>query len=168
MLNTRVLVLNQNYEPICVCTARRAIILLYLEKAELIEKNHYIVRSISMSIPLPSIVRLSKYIKVQRKRILLSRKNIIKRDKHICQYCGSLDGSVTIDHVIPKDKGGKDTWENLVCACMECNGKKGNRTPEEAHMPLLRKPKKPGYLFFIQHLIGVPDERWKPYLFMSD
>ncbi|MFO7891926.1 MAG: HNH endonuclease [bacterium] len=168
MLNSRVLVLNQNYEPIYVCTARRAIILVYLEKAEMIEKNHHLVRSISMSIPLPSIVRLSKFIKVQRKRILLSRKNIIKRDKHICQYCGSVGGSVTIDHVIPKDKGGKDTWENLVCACMECNGKKGNRTPEQANMPLLRKPKKPGYLFFIQHFIGVPDERWKPYLFMSD
>lgn len=167
MLDSRVLVLNQNYEPMCVCSARRAVVLLYLEKAELIERNHAVVRSVNISFPLPSIVRLSRFISVRRKRILLTRKNIIKRDNHKCQYCGSKEGFVTVDHVLPRDRGGKDTWENLVCACMKCNSRKRNRTPEEARMPLSRKPKKPGYLFFIQHLIGVPDERWKPYLFMS-
>ena len=167
MLDSRVLVLNQNYEPMSVCSARRAIVLLYLDKAEMIERNHEFIRSVNTSIPLPSIVRLSRLIHVPRKRILLNRKNIIKRDKHQCQYCGNNGGTVTVDHIIPKDRGGKDTWENLVCACMECNSKKGNRTPREAGMTLLRKPKKPGYLFFIQHLIGIPDERWKPYLFMS-
>ncbi len=167
MLETRVLVLNQNYEPMSICSARRAIILLYLDKAEIIERNHELVRSVSTSIPLPSIVRLSRLVRVPRKRILLTRKNIIKRDNHQCQYCGSTEGPFTVDHIVPKDRGGQDTWENLVCACVKCNTKKRNRTPKEAGMILLKKPRKPGYLFFIQHLVGIPDERWKPYLFMS-
>ena len=167
MLDSRVLVLNQNYEPMSVCSARRAIIMLFLEKAEVIERNHAMIHSVSLTISLPSIVRLSRFVHVKRKRIVLTRKNIIKRDNHQCQYCATKIGSVTVDHILPKDRGGKDTWENLVCACMKCNGKKRNRTPEEAGMPLLRKPKKPGYLFFIQHFVGVPDDRWKPYLFMT-
>jgi len=167
MLESRVLVLNQNYEPMSVCSARRAVVLLYLEKAEMIEKNHEYIRSVTTSIPLPSIVRLSRLVHVPRKRILLNRKNIIKRDRHQCQYCGTFEGPVTVDHIVPKDQGGEDSWENLVCACMKCNTKKRNRTPREAGMILLRKPRKPGYLFFIQHLVGIPDERWKPYLFLT-
>jgi len=167
MLESRVLVLNQNYEPMSVCSARRAVVLLYLEKAEMIEKNHEYIRSVKTSIPLPSIVRLSRLVHVPRKRILLNRKNIIKRDRHQCQYCGTFEGPVTVDHIVPKDQGGEDSWENLVCACMKCNTKKRNRTPREAGMILLRKPRKPGYLFFIQHLVGIPDERWKPYLFLT-
>ena len=167
MLNSRVLVLNQNYEPMSVCSAKRAIVLLYLEKAEMIERNHQMVRSVSRAMPMPSIVRLSRLVHVPRKRILLNRKNIIKRDGHQCQYCGTRDAPITVDHIVPKDRGGGDTWENLVCACVECNAKKRNRTPREAGMRMLKKPRKPGYLFFIQHLVGIPDDRWKPYLFMS-
>lgn len=166
-LDNRVLVLNQNYEPMSVCSARRAVVLLYLDKAEMIEKNHQTLHSISTSMPLPSIVRLSRFIQVPRKRVLLNRKNILKRDHHQCQYCGTTEGSVTVDHIIPRVRGGRDTWENLVCACTRCNAKKGNRTPHEAGMKLLRQPRKPGYLYFIQHLVGVPDDRWKPYLFMT-
>ena len=167
MLESRVLVLNQNYEPMSVCSARRAVVLLYLEKAEMVERNHEFICSVSMKMPLPSIVRLSRLVHIPRKRVLLNRKNIIKRDNHKCQYCCTHDGPVTVDHVIPKDRGGQDSWENLVCACMDCNTKKRNRTPREAEMPLIRKPKKPGYLFFIQHFVGIPDDRWKPYLFMT-
>lgn len=167
MLDNRVLVLNMNYEPMCVCSARRAVILLYLEKAEMIERNHEIIHSVSRSMHLPSIVRLSRMVRVPRKRILLNRKNIIKRDHHQCQYCGTKDGPVTVDHIIPRNRGGKDTWDNLVCACTACNGKKGNRTPREAGMKLMKEPRKPGYLFFIQHLVGIPDERWLPYLFLT-
>jgi len=167
MLNSRVLVLNLNYEPMSICSARRAVVLLYLEKAEIIERNHEFVHTVTTVIPLPSIVRLCRLVHVPRKRIQLNRKNIIKRDKHQCQYCGTVEGSVTVDHILPKDRGGQDSWENLVCACVKCNSKKRNRTPREAGMSLLKKPRKPGYLFFIQHLVGIPDERWKPYLFMS-
>ena len=167
MINSRVLVLNQNYEPMSVCSARRAVVLLYLEKAEIIEKNHEMIHSVSCCIPMPSVVRLGRLIQAPRKRILLNRRNVIKRDDHQCQYCGTTEGSVTVDHVLPKDRGGQDTWENLVCACVKCNTIKRNRTPREAGMVLLKKPRKPGYLFFIQHLTGVCDDRWKPYLFME-
>lgn len=167
MLNTRVLILNQNYEPLSVCTAKKAIILIYLGKAEIIERYDRLVRSVSLAIPLPSIVRLSRFVKMPRKRVILSRRNIIKRDRHQCQYCGATDKPVTVDHVIPKERGGGDTWENLVCACVSCNAKKGNRTPEEAGMRLLRQPRRPNHLIFIQHFVGIADERWKPYLFME-
>ncbi len=167
MLESRVLVLNQNYEPLSVCSARRALILLFREKAEMVEHNHEMVRSPSVSVPLPSIVRISRYVHIPRKRVLISRKNVIKRDNHRCQYCGTTSAPMTVDHILPRVRGGADNWENLVCACMECNTKKGNKTPQEAHMKLLREPKRPGYLFFIQHLAGSVDDRWKQYLFMT-
>lgn len=168
MLKSQVLVLNQNYEPMSITNAKKAIVLIYLGKAEIIEKNDSLmVHSISISWPLPSIVRLTRYISVPRKRIVLSRKNIIKRDGHQCQYCGTKVGSVTVDHVIPKGKGGEDTWENLVCACTKCNTEKRNRTPEEAGMKLLKKPQKPNHIFFIRYFVGTIDKQWKPFLFMN-
>ncbi len=168
VLKTQVLVLNQNYEPMTITNVKKAIVLVYLGKAELVEKyDSLVVRSITISLPLPSIVRLTRYISVPRKRIVLSRKNIIKRDAHSCQYCGNSSGPITVDHVIPKGRGGEDSWENLVCACTKCNNKKGNRTPEEAGMNLLKRPLKPSHLFFIRYFIGKLDHRWKPYLFMN-
>ena len=166
LLKTGVLLLNQNYEPMSVTSAKKAIILIYLGKAEIIERYEGSVRSVSIQIPMPSIVRLVRFVHVPRKRIVLTRRNIIKRDSHQCQYCQSTKAPITVDHVIPKVRGGKDTWENLVCACVKCNTKKGNRTPEEVGMKLIRQPRKPNTLFFIQHFIGIKDERWKPYLFM--
>jgi 5-methylcytosine-specific restriction endonuclease McrA len=163
-----VLVLNQNYEPMSVCNAKKAIILLFLGKAELIEAHEERrIRSISMSLPFPSIVRLSVYIHVPYKKIILSRKNILRRDGHRCQYCGCHDVALTVDHIIPKAKLGEDTWENLVTACVNCNNRKGNRTLEDARMKLLRKPMKPNHVTFIRHFVGTVDERWKPYLFMN-
>lgn len=167
MLHSQVLVLNQNYEPMAITNVKKAIVLIYLGKAEIIEKNDGYIHSVSVSYPLPSIVRLTRYINVPRKRIILSRKNIIKRDNHQYQYCGIRSGPVTIDHVIPKVRGGEDTWENLVCACVKCNNKKGNRIPEEAGMKLARKPQRPSYIFFIRYFISTIDHRWKPYLYMK-
>ncbi|MCK7472490.1 MAG: HNH endonuclease [Rhodopseudomonas palustris] len=167
MLEGRVLILNQNYEPLSICSARKAVVLQVLGKVEVIESSDRTVRSVSECYILPSIVRLSRLIHVPRKRILLSRNNIIKRDNHRCQYCGTEKSPFTVDHIVPRDRGGLDTWENLVCACSLCNSRKRNRTPQEAGMQLLRKPRKPGYLFFIQTQAHIPDERWKPYLFMS-
>jgi len=168
MLKRQVLVLNQNYEPMSITNAKKAIILIFLGKAEIIENHdNMMVHSINVSLPLPSIVRLTRYISVPRKRIVLSRKNIIKRDNHQCQYCGTHAGFFTVDHIIPKDRGGEDTWENLVCACTKCNNKKGNRTPDEAGMILLKKPQKPNHIFFIRYFIGKLDNSWKPYLFMN-
>lgn len=168
ILNQNVLVLNQNYEPLSVCTAKRAFMLLFMGKAEMIEKYDGVkIRSMLISYPLPSVVRLERYINSPRKKILLSRKNIIIRDNYTCCYCGSKKGPMTVDHIIPKRLGGADSWENLVCACDRCNNMKGDRTPPAAGMKLLRKPKRPNHITYIQRFIGVNDDRWKPYLFME-
>ncbi|MBN1350285.1 HNH endonuclease [candidate division KSB1 bacterium] len=150
-----------------VTNAKKAIILIYLGKAEIVERYAEQVHTVKTSIALPSVVRLLRYIAVPHKRIILSRKNIIKRDLHRCQYCGKRDGPVTVDHVIPKYQGGADSWENLVCACIRCNTKKGNQTPAEAGMKLEKKPRKPNHIFMIQHFFGVVDERWRPYLYLN-
>ncbi len=105
-------------------------------------------------------------MRVHYKRVMLSRKNILRRDNHKCQYCGRSDLPLTIDHVIPKSKGGQDTWENLVAACIKCNNKKGDRTFEEANMQLIRKPFRPSHIMFLKNFVGQVDERWKPYLYL--
>ena len=169
VLAKRVLLLNQNYEPMTVCSAKKAVILMFLGKAQIVERyDSIIVRSVSSQLALPSVLRLVRYIPVPRKRILLSRKNIILRDRNRCQYCGSKTKPLTIDHVIPRKLHGGESWENLVTACVDCNTKKGDRTPEEANMKLLSIPKKPNYLYFIQSFFGQPEDLWKPYLFLMD
>lgn len=166
-LKKNVLVLNQNYEPVTLCNAKRAVILVYLGKAEIVEKLDVELRSVNNTMKFPSVVRLIVYIHKPRNNIILNRKNILKRDYHTCQYCGKKSLPLTVDHIIPKQLGGKDLWSNLICACLKCNNKKGNRTPEQANMKLLKKPKKPSHLFFIQFLIEKPRQSWKPYLFLN-
>ncbi|MBN1211667.1 MAG: HNH endonuclease [candidate division Zixibacteria bacterium] len=167
-MNRNVLLLNQNYEPLTVCSARRAIILLFQGKAEMIEKADSLkIRSVSRSYDLPSVVRLWQYRKVPYKKIMLTRKNILARDGHRCQYCGTTKGPMTVDHVVPRMKNGNDSWENMVCACVKCNNKKGDRTPEKAGMMLLRVPKRPTFITFIQRYIGDSNDRWRQYLFMD-
>lgn len=142
--------------------------MVFLDRAEIIETlDGQRVRSVSTSIAVPSVVRLGAYIRVPHKRIMLSRKNIIKRDGGVCQYCGRKAAPMTVDHVIPKNMGGKDTWENLVAACAVCNNRKGQRTPEQAGMKLVRKPRRPNHITFIKQFIGVKDTSWKRYLFME-
>jgi 5-methylcytosine-specific restriction endonuclease McrA len=168
ILGSKVLILNQNYEPISICNAKKAIVLIYLGKAELIErKNGKVIRSASSNFPFPSIVRLGIYIRVPYKKIILSRKNILRRDGHRCIYCGAASGTLTIDHIIPKSQGGEDSWENLATACVKCNNKKDDRSLEEANMKLLKKPIRPNHITFIKHSINKIDESWKPYLFLN-
>jgi 5-methylcytosine-specific restriction endonuclease McrA len=168
LINRNVLMLNQNYEPLTVCSARRAIVLLFQGKAEMIETADGLkVNSVSQSYSLPSVVRLWHYKRVPYKRILLTRKNVILRDGHRCQYCGSAKGPMTVDHIIPRTKKGADSWDNMVCACVDCNNRKGDRTPEQAGMTLLKKPTRPSHITFIQRYIGVSDVRWRQYLFMD-
>jgi 5-methylcytosine-specific restriction endonuclease McrA len=151
-----------------ICNVQRAVVLLFLGKAELIAaKDSKMVRSVSRSLPFPTIVRLRIYIRVPYKKIVLSRKNILRRDHHRCQYCNRYDVPLTIDHIVPKSKGGDDSWENLVAACVRCNNKKGDRSPEEAAMPLIRKPTKPSHITFMKHFVGKIDDQWKPYLYMN-
>ena len=152
MLSQSVLVLNQNYEPIAICSAKKAVVLMFLEKANMVESYAKKIHSISIEIPYPSVIRLSRYIRKPFQKVSMNRRNIIKRDKNICQYCAKNHQPMTIDHIIPKSAGGLDTWENLVCACMRCNNIKGDRTPDKAGMKLIKKPRKPSHLFYLQHL----------------
>jgi 5-methylcytosine-specific restriction endonuclease McrA len=162
------LVLNQNYEAMSICNVQRAVILLYLGKAELIaSKDSKMIFSVSSKLPFPTIVRLLVYIRVPYKKIVLSRKNILRRDLYKCQYCNRSDVPLTIDHVVPKSKGGDDTWENLVAACIHCNNKKGDRTPEDAKMTLRKRPTKPSHITFMKHFVGKIDDQWKPFLYMN-
>ncbi|MBM2816208.1 MAG: endonuclease [Ignavibacteria bacterium] len=142
--------------------------MLYLTKAEMVaRKDGLVIRSVSTSFPLPSVIRLSTFIRMPFKRVELSRKNIIRRDNYRCAYCGEKSQELTIDHVIPRSRGGADTWENLVAACIHCNNKKGSRTPEEASMKLRTNPIKPHHLLFIKQYSGRLDNNWKPFLFMD-
>ena len=166
-MNRLVLVLNQNYEPLQICNARHAVVLVYLGKAEIIESSEETVRSVTVSYPFPMVVRLSHYVRVIGTGTVLTRRNVMKRDGHRCQYCGTATDPMTIDHVIPRVRGGGEMWENLVCACVTCNNKKGNRTLLEARMTLLRKPRRPHRVTFIQQFVPSPVTEWRPYLFMD-
>lgn len=158
--------MNQNYEPLTVCNVRRAIILTYLGKAEIIGKvDNRNVRSIYKTFDYPSVVRLIIFVRVPFRKIILSRKNILRRDNHRCQFCGSTS-NLTIDHIIPKSKGGEDDWENLTTACIRCNNKKGDRTPDEAKLNLMTIPKRPSHITFIKNFAGNVNVDWKPYLYM--
>lgn len=168
MLKKDVLVLNQNYEPITLCRTRRALVLMYKGKAEMVESyNGMVVRSVSNWMPVPSVLRLNHFIRITRREIPLSKKNILRRDNYQCQYCGKKQGPMTTDHVIPKGKGGTDSWENLVCACVECNTKKGSASYRERGLKLLRKPKKPSYFTFVVNSLGTVPPEWRPYLFLD-
>ncbi|MEX1062954.1 MAG: HNH endonuclease [Balneolaceae bacterium] len=140
--------------------------LLFLEKAELLHDDPVRkIRTVEEHYIYPSVIRLRRYINLPYARIVLSRRNIMKRDRHECQYCGG-GSDLTLDHVVPRSRGGRDSWENLVTACNKCNVKKGNSTPEEAKMPLKRKPYRPIHITFFRDILGGVQEDWKPYLYM--
>ncbi|MBI2865158.1 MAG: HNH endonuclease [Chloroflexi bacterium] len=154
-MNLPVLVLNQNYEPLNVCNVRRAFVLLDRGKAEVLEHGNGAVHTPSRRLPLPSVIRLVYMIKRPRPQVRLTRREVFVRDNFTCQYCGAKTRDLTLDHVVPRHRGGKHTWDNLVSACKNCNHRKGSRTPEEARMGLLRQPQRPrpsSYYVFYQHL----------------
>jgi len=166
-LSGKVLILNGNYEPLAICNVPKAIILLYLYKAELVSAfEGKAVHSVNAAIPFPSVIRLSNYVRVPFKKVILSRKNILRRDGHRCQYCGSSSGSLTVDHIMPRSRGGEDSWENLVSACLRCNNRKGSHTPDEAEMPLMKRPIRPNHVTFLRQYAGKIGKDWEPYLFM--
>lgn len=166
-MDTSVLVLNQDYQPLSICSVQRSMKLLFMDKAELLHEHpDRKIHTVDDEYDYPSVIRLRRYIKIPYNRIVLSRRNIIKRDNNRCQYCGSTH-NLTIDHIMPRSRGGKDTWENLVTACNDCNLKKGNRTPDEANMTLKRKPFRPVHITFFHTLWAGIQEDWKPYLYLS-
>ncbi len=167
MVNFPVLVLNQTYEPLNICRAKRAMVLIYQNKAEMLEDGSGMMHTVDRKFPVPSVIRLSRMIKrphnVERK---LSRMEIFKRDDFTCQYCGKKTHNLTLDHVIPRSQKGQHTWENVVSACVPCNRTKAGRTPEEACMKLLKKPVRPnpGSLFHIPMHIPEVRRQWEKYL----
>lgn len=160
----RVLILNQDYSPISICSVQKAFLLVFLKKAELvIAAKDGLLRSVSKTFKLPAVIRLDKYVHVPYKGVLLTRQNIFKRDGFCCQYCGSAK-ELTLDHLVPRSKGGKSNWQNLVTACKRCNALKGDNTPEKAGMKLRKQPFKPTYVMFIRDFSGYVQEEWIPYL----
>jgi 5-methylcytosine-specific restriction endonuclease McrA len=142
-LQAPVLVLNANYEPLNICNTRRALVLIFEEKASLVMNGRGYIRTVSRTYPCPSIIRLNNMIRRPRPEVKLNKTEVFRRDGYICQYCGRHTPSPTIDHVIPRRLGGTHVWENLVTACSTCNHRKGGRTVDQAHMSLLKTPSAP-------------------------
>ncbi len=161
------LLLNATYEPIKVISWKKAITLLFLGKAEMLERHDREIRSLHRSYALPSVIRLMYRVKVPRRPVQFSRHNIYRRDDYTCQYCGGEfnPAQLTFDHIFPRSRGGDKSWVNIITACQQCNRIKGNRTPEEADMPLLSVPKEPRWSpFTLDGISGNTPENWKPYL----
>ncbi|WP_018477459.1 HNH endonuclease [Pontibacter roseus] len=163
-MRDKVLILNQDFSAIAICTVHKAFLLVYLQKAEMVSKaNGAVLRTVSASFPIPSVIRLQRYVKVPYYGIALSRHNVLRRDNFLCQYCGT-NKNLTLDHLLPRSRGGETNWLNLVTACSRCNSRKGDRTPEEAGLKLLRKPSKPSLLTFLQLHLNTNNEDWSLYL----
>lgn len=163
-MNT-ILVLNADYVPLSITSLRKGFKLTWKGKAEVIESNSdALIRTDKFTMNEPSVIRLLSYVVLPYRKITLTRQNIFKRDNNKCSYCPSTK-DLTLDHVMPKSRGGKDTWENLTTCCSKCNSKKGNKTPEEAGMKFHGIPKAPNAFFMIAKSKGV-NENWRPYIFM--
>lgn len=166
----RTLVLDQGYQPHRIVSWQRAVTLLFAGKVEVVEEYDEKVRSVSIAIRMPAVVRLLRALRGKKRGIKLSRMNVATRDGFRCQYCGSKYplSKLTYDHVVPRARGGKTTWENVVMACRPCNGDKAARTPDEAGMTLLAKPVKPDWLpviaFRIDPACSMP-EAWANWVY---
>jgi 5-methylcytosine-specific restriction endonuclease McrA len=159
----KALVLNATYEPLCVVAARRAVVLVLVEKADMLRHDDGVLRSQFLAVPVPSVIRLRDFVRVpRRRRVSPSRRAVFMRDDHTCQYCGAT--AENIDHVIPRSKGGPHVWENVVASCRRCNGSKENRTPQEAGLRLLTKPMPPRQHTLIAALAGSVHPDWMEFL----
>ena len=161
--------LNASYEPINVCAARRALVLVLKGVASAEELSQSLIHSSRQALQMPSVIRLLEYRRIPHQTRSLSRKNILMRDRYTCQYCHRImpSGDLTLDHVVPRSRAGETTWENLVACCHPCNNRKGSRTPEEAGMKLARAPR-PFSLHTSRHLMRLlakSDDQWQKYLF---
>jgi len=189
VLDTPVLVLNRLWQAVNTCSARRAFTLLYQGHAQAVSTDAGqgflthdfeswrdfsrgspetgMVKTISMQVKIPRIIVLLFFERQPKKEVKFTRHNVFERDKNTCQYCGGIFDRVNLnlDHILPRDRGGQTTWENIVCSCIPCNTRKGNRLPHEARMQLVRKPKRPKWRPFINiSLSNSPHESWKHFL----
>ncbi len=162
-----VLVLNFTYEALNITTFQRAVKLIFSGKAEIVHDRDRILTSAKWELRMPSIIRMLYYIRRPMQKVALTKKNVLLRDDYTCQYC-SLRGErlMTVDHVVPRSRGGPSTWENLVCACMRCNNRKNNRSPQDANMSLKRRPKTPKYIPWIQIRRNTFPDEWHKFLFL--
>lgn len=163
--NEPVLILNVNYEPLHVCSIKRALTLIFAGKAEILVNGRGYIHTSSHQFEIPSVIKLAQMVRRPRPQVALSKREILRRDNYTCQYCGRKTTVLTIDHVVPRRVGGEHSWNNLVAACAPCNRQKGGRTPEQANMRLRHLPFEPspsaGYLF------GTHLERrreWQPFI----
>ena len=162
----RVLVLNATFEPINVCTVRRAAVLVLKSKAEVLERGDTALRSEHLRLERPVVIRLITYVRVPRNvhRRKITRKAVLARDSWTCQYCGTSKPGLTVDHIVPRSRGGESVWENIVASCAPCNHRKGNQMPKEARMHPRAAPKPPGPTVFISLAAPRMPPSWKPYL----
>jgi 5-methylcytosine-specific restriction endonuclease McrA len=160
-----VLVLNASYEPINVCTVRRATVLLLKDKAEMLEQSHLDLHWVNGSLPRPNVIRLVNYVRLPRGSGArkITRRAVFARDGWECQYCGSR-ASLTVDHVIPRSKGGDSTWDNIVASCAPCNRRKGDRLPHQVNMHPRRRPSMPSPNIFIQLASPTIPSTWRAYM----
>ncbi|MBM3494476.1 MAG: HNH endonuclease [Armatimonadetes bacterium] len=166
-MNQEVLVLNSDYEPLNVCHARRALVLVFLGKADVLHAHDRRLPAVNGTYPSPSVVRLKHHVKRPLPELKLSRRTVFARDNYTCQYCGQVSRELTIDHVIPKRHGGPTAWDNLVTACRRCNMKKSDKLLHQTAMRLVKPPARPRYVPYIsltKYLVGRRNEVWRDYL----
>jgi 5-methylcytosine-specific restriction endonuclease McrA len=162
-MSRSVLVLNATFEPLSLVSVRRAVVLLLREKAELVEATERMLCSSSRSLPEPLVIRLTRYVRLPHRSVPPTRTAVMLRDAYSCQYCNETPGrhELTVDHVLPRSRGGRHEWDNLVTACQACNHKKGNQLPEEAGMTLRRKPFEPSYVALVLLSNPIAASRWE-------
>jgi 5-methylcytosine-specific restriction endonuclease McrA len=166
----RTLLLNQGYQPVTTISWQRAVCLLTLGKVEVVEEYDVDIRSVYLVIKMPAVVRLITRFRKVKQRVKFSRQNVLARDRWKCQYCGQRKpvAQLTYDHVVPRSKGGKTCWENIVTACQDCNARKGNRTPRGAGMRLRSTPQRPAWVpVFVIRLTGSVPDQWASYLYWT-
>ena len=165
------LLLNSTFEPLKVVSWKKAVVMVLLDKVEVVEEYDRMIRAINFTLKLPAVIRLNRFIKKRTPIFKFSRQNLYIRDGGRCQYCGSpfSQKELTYDHVIPRSRGGETDWTNVVTCCVRCNSRKGGGTPEEAGMSLIRKPKAPIWIPLLTMSLGLREtpEPWKNYLYLS-
>lgn len=162
-MSKQVLVLNAGYEPLSLVSVRRAVVLLLREKAELLEATQQMLNGVTYAIPEPLVIRLVHYVRLPHRRVPPTRSAVMLRDAYTCQYCGSAPGrhELTVDHVVPRSRGGRHDWTNLATACKRCNQIKGSCTPDEVQMRLRRRPFEPSYVALVLLSNPIAAARWE-------
>jgi 5-methylcytosine-specific restriction endonuclease McrA len=166
-LNQEVLVLNSDYEPLNVCNMRRALVMVYLGKADVLHAHDWDFSRYSDGLLAPSVVKLRHHVKRPLPELKLTRRTVFARDAFTCQYCGVVGKDMTIDHVLPRRHGGRTEWDNVVCSCRRCNMKKSDKLLPQTNMKLARPPRRPRYVPYIslaKYLAGRKNDVWRDYL----